>query len=59
MIDLKTIRTDVVGSLLRPQNLKEARVDFDEGVSTRPAFGPSKMAQCKPRCGCRKVPAST
>jgi 5-methyltetrahydropteroyltriglutamate--homocysteine methyltransferase len=31
MIDLRTIRTDVVGSLLRPQNLKEARVDFDEG----------------------------
>jgi 5-methyltetrahydropteroyltriglutamate--homocysteine methyltransferase len=31
MIDLKTIRTDVVGSLLRPQNLKEARIDFDEG----------------------------
>src|SRR4051812_21517495 len=31
VIDLKTIRTDVVGSLLRPQNLKEARVAFDEG----------------------------
>lgn len=30
-IDLKTIRTDVVGSLLRPQGLKEARVRFDEG----------------------------
>jgi 5-methyltetrahydropteroyltriglutamate--homocysteine methyltransferase len=31
VLDLKTIRTDVVGSLLRPQNLKEARVAFDEG----------------------------
>ena len=31
MIDLKTIRTDVVGSLLRPQHLKEARIDYDEG----------------------------
>src|SRR5262249_49446662 len=31
MIDLRTVRTDVVGSFLRPQNLKEARVAFDEG----------------------------
>src|SRR5919205_248322 len=38
MIDLKTIRTDVVGSLLRPQNLKEARVAFDEGRIDQPAF---------------------
>jgi 5-methyltetrahydropteroyltriglutamate--homocysteine methyltransferase len=30
MIDIRTVRTDVVGSLLRPQNLKEARVAFDE-----------------------------
>lgn len=31
MNDLAKIRTDVVGSLLRPVNLKEARVRFDEG----------------------------
>jgi 5-methyltetrahydropteroyltriglutamate--homocysteine methyltransferase len=29
--DLRTIRTDVVGSLLRPQALREARIAFDEG----------------------------
>src|SRR5258707_2651577 len=31
MNNLKTIRTDVVGSLLRPPGLKEARQRFDEG----------------------------
>jgi 5-methyltetrahydropteroyltriglutamate--homocysteine methyltransferase len=31
MASLKTIRTDVVGSLLRPQRLKDARKSFDEG----------------------------
>jgi 5-methyltetrahydropteroyltriglutamate--homocysteine methyltransferase len=31
MNNLKTIRTDVVGSLLRPAGLKEARTRFDEG----------------------------
>jgi 5-methyltetrahydropteroyltriglutamate--homocysteine methyltransferase len=31
MPDLKTIRTDVVGSLLRPAALKEARMRFDAG----------------------------
>ena len=31
MSDLKTIRTDVVGSLLRPQAVKDARARFDEG----------------------------
>lgn len=31
MKDLANIRTDVVGSLLRPAALKEARVRFDEG----------------------------
>ena len=31
MSDLKTIRTDVIGSLLRPAFLKEARKAFDEG----------------------------
>ena len=30
--DLRKIRTDVVGSLLRPAALKEARTRFDEGV---------------------------
>jgi 5-methyltetrahydropteroyltriglutamate--homocysteine methyltransferase len=30
-IDLRTIRTDVVGSLLRPQGLREARIAFDDG----------------------------
>jgi 5-methyltetrahydropteroyltriglutamate--homocysteine methyltransferase len=32
MDNLKTIRTDVVGSLLRPQALKDARIRFDDGV---------------------------
>jgi 5-methyltetrahydropteroyltriglutamate--homocysteine methyltransferase len=32
MIDLKTIRTDIVGSLLRPAGLKEARVRCDDGA---------------------------
>lgn len=31
MSDLKTIRTDVIGSLLRPAYLKDARKLFDEG----------------------------
>src|SRR5215218_2570628 len=31
MNNLKTIRTDVVGSLLRPAGLKEERTRFDEG----------------------------
>ena len=31
MIDLRTIRTDVVGSLLRPAAVIEARKRFDEG----------------------------
>ena len=31
MANLKTIRTDVVGSLQRPPGLKEARIEFDEG----------------------------
>lgn len=31
MSDLRTIRTDVIGSLLRPAFLKEARKAFDEG----------------------------
>jgi 5-methyltetrahydropteroyltriglutamate--homocysteine methyltransferase len=31
VIDLRTIRTDVVGSLLRPQGLREARIAFDDG----------------------------
>ena len=31
MQNLKTIRTDVVGSLLRPTPLREARIALDEG----------------------------
>ena len=31
MTNLKTIRTDVVGSLLRPPGLREQRIRFDEG----------------------------
>jgi 5-methyltetrahydropteroyltriglutamate--homocysteine methyltransferase len=31
MANLKTIRTDVVGSLLRPPGLREDRIRFDEG----------------------------
>jgi 5-methyltetrahydropteroyltriglutamate--homocysteine methyltransferase len=36
--DLNTIRTDVVGSLLRPAALKEARARFDEGAITAAAL---------------------
>jgi 5-methyltetrahydropteroyltriglutamate--homocysteine methyltransferase len=36
--DLTKIRTDVVGSLLRPQHLKEARVRFDEGAISAEAL---------------------
>jgi 5-methyltetrahydropteroyltriglutamate--homocysteine methyltransferase len=38
MTDLKTIRTDVVGSLLRPPALKEARTRFDAGAIDAPAL---------------------
>jgi 5-methyltetrahydropteroyltriglutamate--homocysteine methyltransferase len=31
MANLKTIRTDVVGSLLRPPGLREERISFDDG----------------------------
>ena len=36
MNDLATIRNDVVGSLLRPAVLKEARARYDEGKSSLP-----------------------
>ena len=36
--DLATIRTDVVGSLLRPPRVKDARVAFDEGRITADAL---------------------
>src|SRR5262249_56667203 len=36
--NLKTIRTDVVGSMLRPASLKEARAAFDEGKIDPAAF---------------------
>ena len=38
MTDLNTIRTDVVGSLLRPAGLQEARARFDEGAIDAAAF---------------------
>src|SRR5829696_2384737 len=38
MSDLKRIRTDVVGSLLRPPELKQARVRFDEGEISADEF---------------------
>jgi 5-methyltetrahydropteroyltriglutamate--homocysteine methyltransferase len=38
MADLNTIRTDVVGSLLRPEYLKDARQQLDEGKMTADAF---------------------
>ena len=31
MNDLAKIRTDVIGSLLRPASLKDARAHFDDG----------------------------
>src|SRR5579862_1082281 len=36
--DLARIRTDVVGSLLRPAGLKEARARFDDGAVTAEAL---------------------
>jgi 5-methyltetrahydropteroyltriglutamate--homocysteine methyltransferase len=38
MTNLKTVRTDVVGSLLRPAALKEARTALDEGAIDAGAF---------------------
>ena len=38
MTNLKTIRTDVVGSLLRPPGLKQERERFDEGALAAEAF---------------------
>lgn len=38
MSDLRKIRTDVVGSLLRPAAVKEGRVAFDEGKITAAAL---------------------
>jgi 5-methyltetrahydropteroyltriglutamate--homocysteine methyltransferase len=38
MKDLAKIRNDVIGSLLRPARLKEARVRFDDGKITREAL---------------------
>ena len=38
MADLKTIRTDVIGSLLRPPGLREARIRFDNGQLTAEAL---------------------
>jgi 5-methyltetrahydropteroyltriglutamate--homocysteine methyltransferase len=37
-VDLAKIRTDVVGSLLRPQGLKDARTRFDDGAITAEAL---------------------
>ena len=36
--DLTKIRTDVVGSLLRPAGLKEARSAFDDGAISADAL---------------------
>jgi methionine synthase II (cobalamin-independent) len=38
MANLKTIRTDVVGSLLRPPGLREERIRFDEGALSAEAL---------------------
>jgi 5-methyltetrahydropteroyltriglutamate--homocysteine methyltransferase len=38
MANLKTIRTDVVGSLLRPQALKDQRARYDEGKLSEEAL---------------------
>lgn len=38
MPNLKTIRTDVVGSLLRPPGLREDRIRFEEGKISAEAF---------------------
>jgi 5-methyltetrahydropteroyltriglutamate--homocysteine methyltransferase len=38
MANLKTIRTDVVGSLQRPPGLRETRIQFDEGKITAEAL---------------------
>jgi 5-methyltetrahydropteroyltriglutamate--homocysteine methyltransferase len=39
MNDLRTIRTDIVGSLLRPARLKDARSRYDEGEISIEEFG--------------------
>jgi len=38
MANLKTIRTDVVGSLLRPPGLREQRIRFDDGALSAQAL---------------------
>ena len=38
MAALDTIRTDVVGSLLRPEKLKKARADLDAGKIDAAAY---------------------
>src|SRR5262249_7100808 len=51
MQSLKTIRTDVVGSLLRPASLKEARSDFDEGKIDDAAFRAAEDAAVEAAVG--------
>ncbi len=46
MSNLNTIRTDVVGSLLRPAAVIEARKKFDAGRSARQRCTRSRMMPC-------------
>ncbi len=52
---LAKIRTDVVGSLLRPEVVKEARVAFDDGKITERRCTRSRTRRCARRCGCRRT----
>ena len=45
MKDLAKIRNDVVGSLLRPAELKQARHRFDDGQLSREELGKSKTGR--------------
>ena len=56
---LARVRTDMVGSLLRPQIVKEARIAFDDGKITAERCTPSRTKPCVRRCGCRRTQAST
>ena len=59
MSDLRTIRTDVVGSLLRPEAVKQARVRFDEGKIDAAELRRSRTRRCRVPSSCRKASAST
>ena len=52
---LAKIRTDVVGSLLRPEVVKEARIAFDDGRLSLEALRAIEDEAVRTRCGCRRI----